>query len=424
MPLLSVSEIRERGQALLDQRTSASLPEWDGGVPSEAISIPKFEKPKVKKMSTPKKTLKLAFLDETSGQNPNFPIRKFDTHPNAYFKKGDRVTYFDHEAQNLAGTVVGHAAEDRVWVDWGRDVTQEDVDDLIKDKEWKFNLLEPAEDVEVPEFKPTDGRRAGKTAFWSGAPNWLGGQGWQNRPSWMGGRGSYEQQYDTQLNQGQVPNQLRYPEIQNSLLKAGMNPRVLEQLAGALDKIQLSVLQRHQAQQQAQNAIINQQVQQGDWSNITKNTNPNQLQFGGDTFNGSNLKVKSPSTLPSAIPVAPPLAYYPQASPPVPMVASKAAAWRKAGLNELRFQANALEALGHPDLADTVKRAALVAASVSFLYRDPKTRKASASSESQGAIRTASALILATAQLLRDQKLQEPANSIENAFVASLTYER
>ena len=69
--------------------------------------------------------------DESSGRNPNVPIRLYDTKPNARFSVGSEVTYLDSKLMKVRGTVLGHVAEDRVLVQWPNEVMQEDVEDLV-----------------------------------------------------------------------------------------------------------------------------------------------------------------------------------------------------------------------------------------------------------------------------------------------------
>jgi len=91
------------------------------------------------------KTARKAAPDEYSGLNPNTPIRIYDTHPNQRFEIGDQVLLIDFEEPRVLGRVIGHAAEDRVWIQWPHTVSQEDVDDIISTKEWAYGFLDDSD---------------------------------------------------------------------------------------------------------------------------------------------------------------------------------------------------------------------------------------------------------------------------------------
>lgn len=78
---------------------------------------------------------RIAAPDEFSGRNPNVPINLYDTHPNARFSVGSDVTFLDDKWMKVRGTVLGHAAEDRLWVQWPNSVSQEDAEELVAFRE-------------------------------------------------------------------------------------------------------------------------------------------------------------------------------------------------------------------------------------------------------------------------------------------------
>lgn len=69
--------------------------------------------------------------DAFSGRNPNTPINLYDIKPNARFPVGSKVTFVDSEWLKVRGTVLGHAAEDRLWVQMPNEVIQADVEDVV-----------------------------------------------------------------------------------------------------------------------------------------------------------------------------------------------------------------------------------------------------------------------------------------------------
>ena len=76
--------------------------------------------------------------NETSGRNPNTPIRLYDTHPNQRFAVYDEVVPLDPDETDWKGTVLGHVAEDRLLVQWQDVVTQVDASEVVRTREWKF----------------------------------------------------------------------------------------------------------------------------------------------------------------------------------------------------------------------------------------------------------------------------------------------
>ena len=73
--------------------------------------------------------------DEFSGRNMNTPITLYDTHPNRRFPVGSVVTFVDDTYLRLRGTVLGHAAEDRLWVQWPSEIRQMDVEEVVNNDE-------------------------------------------------------------------------------------------------------------------------------------------------------------------------------------------------------------------------------------------------------------------------------------------------
>jgi len=61
----------------------------------------------------------------------NVPIHLFDIKPNARFPVGSEVTFVDDKWLKIRGTVLGHAAEDRLWVQMPNSIEQLDVEDVV-----------------------------------------------------------------------------------------------------------------------------------------------------------------------------------------------------------------------------------------------------------------------------------------------------
>jgi hypothetical protein len=98
---------------------------------------------------------------------PQDPIKIYDTHPNKRFAVGDRVVPLDPEEPPVIGVVIGHSAEDRVWVEWGagRIASQEDVDEIIGAHEWSFlHGMVGSGNVNRPRMPATNGMDRTKLA--------------------------------------------------------------------------------------------------------------------------------------------------------------------------------------------------------------------------------------------------------------------
>ena len=80
--------------------------------------------------------------DPFSGRNMNTPINLYDIKPNARFPVGSKVTFVDSRWMKIRGTVLGHAAEDRLWVQWPNETAQMDTEEVV-------GLDEATERVEV-----------------------------------------------------------------------------------------------------------------------------------------------------------------------------------------------------------------------------------------------------------------------------------
>jgi hypothetical protein len=65
----------------------------------------------------------------------NTPITLYDTHPNQRFPVGSVVTFIDDTYLRLRGTVLGHAAEDRLWVQWPNEIRQVDTEEVVGNDE-------------------------------------------------------------------------------------------------------------------------------------------------------------------------------------------------------------------------------------------------------------------------------------------------
>jgi hypothetical protein len=78
---------------------------------------------------------RIAAPDEFSGRNMNTPIILYDIKPNQRFPVGSVVTFIDDTFLRLRGTVLGHAAEDRLWVQWPTEIRQMDTDEVVSNDE-------------------------------------------------------------------------------------------------------------------------------------------------------------------------------------------------------------------------------------------------------------------------------------------------
>lgn len=83
-------------------------------------------------------TTRTAVPDEFSGQNPNTPIRHYDTHPNRRLAIGEEVIPLDPAEPPVRGMVLGYIAEDRLLVQWPHTASQMDCDEVIGVREWSF----------------------------------------------------------------------------------------------------------------------------------------------------------------------------------------------------------------------------------------------------------------------------------------------
>jgi len=167
--------------------------------------------------------------------NPNTPIRTYDTHPNRRFEVGDEVLLLDDTDVRVTGTVIGHAAEDRVWVDWPTEMRQEDVQDIIAFKEWPYAHRQA-------------GKRKAADANFGWYPRSLGGEGIPQIPmipkSWQPWtKGTYEQQFKQEANY----NPLQQEAVRGFLLKAGMSEPDVDLLAKTYE----TALQSKRQQQNA-----------------------------------------------------------------------------------------------------------------------------------------------------------------------------
>lgn len=75
-----------------------------------------------------------------SGQNPNTPMQVWDTHPNRRFAVGEEVIPVDPSDVPITGQVIGHCAEDRIWVRWAHGIIdQQDVTDVMAKREYSLD---------------------------------------------------------------------------------------------------------------------------------------------------------------------------------------------------------------------------------------------------------------------------------------------
>lgn len=83
----------------------------------------------------------VASPDAFSGRNFNSPVMLYDTHPNKRFVVGEDVIPISGGAikgMPVRGQVLGHAAEDRLWVKWPTEIAQEDVSDVMALREYEY----------------------------------------------------------------------------------------------------------------------------------------------------------------------------------------------------------------------------------------------------------------------------------------------
>jgi hypothetical protein len=64
----------------------------------------------------------------------------YDTHPNKRFVVGEDVIPITGAMRGMPvrGTVLGHCAEDRLWVKWPTEISQEDVSDVLPFREYEY----------------------------------------------------------------------------------------------------------------------------------------------------------------------------------------------------------------------------------------------------------------------------------------------
>lgn len=168
------------------------------------------------KMATKTKKRK-ATPDEGSGHNLNSPVKLFSTHPNRRFALGDMVLMIDPEEPNVLGKVLGHVAEDRVWVQWPTTASQEDVEDLIATHEWSFGPRSSyGSQLERDQDKTTASRKAfGPFNQWNPFNNPK--SQFQKSPS--------------------TYNPLRQPQVIKYLENVGLNKQDVDYFAGEYDRV-------------------------------------------------------------------------------------------------------------------------------------------------------------------------------------------
>lgn len=89
-----------------------------------------------KRLTARKPSQRIAAPDDSSGHNPNTPIKLYDLKPNSRFIIGEEVIPLDEEAVFFKGLVLGHVAEDRVLVQFGPEIIQMDVDEILPIREY------------------------------------------------------------------------------------------------------------------------------------------------------------------------------------------------------------------------------------------------------------------------------------------------
>lgn len=334
----------------------------------------------------------------TTGHNPNVPIRTFDTHPVDYFPIGCTVLPLDLSEPPVRGHVIGHVAEDRLLVDWGRLVDQHDVDEVIKTDEWNVqgalrNLSRGSHPLHPPQ---QNGHKSMKKV---GSSNRL--SFWETRPPWLfGGRGPYQKQYEDIRKTGVLPNQLKYPEVYNLLLRTGMNPKMVQRLQGVVDQLNTYYMQKQPkptaygfgkgpAPRNLRLVPQQQQVPQ-----------PTQMQTVGQTYQ----------------PVMQPV-----------QTGMAAAKKREAGIRDLLYQASVLDATKYGEWAESIRTAADVASALDDLWQDRQSRQASRDKLATTAWQNSIKRVLAVTNKMRNlggEDYIQQADQIERSLVNALTYER
>src|SRR4051812_22055432 len=78
--------------------------------------------------------------DAFSRRNFNTPIILYDTHPNKRFLVGEDVILINSASGGMPvrGQVLGHCADDRVWIRWPSEIMQEDVSDILPLREYEY----------------------------------------------------------------------------------------------------------------------------------------------------------------------------------------------------------------------------------------------------------------------------------------------
>jgi len=332
------------------------------------------------------KTSVKAAPDETSGMNPNTPIRIYDTHPNQRFDLGDQVLKIDFEEPRVLGRVLGHAAEDRIWVQWPHTVSQEDVDDVISTREWAYGFLDD------PDYRlQGKKRRAGRKAF---MPR------------------SYQQQQ-----QPSTYNPLRLPEVESFLENAGLARADVQNFASQYDKALELKTQKQNVQWEKM--LQGQQVQEGFQQPV---------EFGQQMALPWQMKQKAPA--PGQVPLPSPAAPAPAPLPAfrgIPQQYAPTSASRRKGGQILLRTANLLRGLGHRKAAQVIRATADVAAALENLYKSKKTRKASRDKTAQRAMGVAILATLGITEILRTSKkagLKRAADDVDLALIQSLAYPR
>jgi len=349
------------------------------------------------------KTSVKAAPNETSGVNPNTPIRIYDTHPNQRFDLGDQVLKIDFEEPRVLGRVLGHIAEDRIWVQWPHTVSQEDVDDVISTREWAYGFLDDS-DYRLQGKK----RRAGREAL---MPRSWGGSG---VPQWMGGAGSYQQQ---QQQQPSTYNPLRLPEVESFLENAGLARVDVQNFASQYDKALELKTQKQNVQWEKM--LQGQQVQEGFQQPI---------EFGQQMALPWQMKQKAPA--PGQVPLPSPAAPAPAPLPAfrdVPQQYAPTSASRRKGGQTLFRIANLLRGLGHRKAAQVIMATTDVVTALENLYKNKKTRKASQDKIARRAMGVAILATLGITEILRTSKkagLKRAADDVDLALIQSLAYPR
>jgi hypothetical protein len=216
--------------------------DWNKGF----FSLAQYPQPGGDTLTFSRRRPRKANPNEFSGQNPSVPVQRYDTHPNERFNVGDAVVSLAQTEQVLTGVVKERVAEDRVLVDWGVTLKQEDVDDLVR-------TGDSGKDAEGKEGVKASRRLALLPQSWGGT----------GIPTQLGGRGTYQQQFNQDPRSYNPLNQL---PVQQFLQRSGIPKQDLAILSQFYGKMR----DKYHDYQDRRNQAANQAFLSGDVGALTR----------------------------------------------------------------------------------------------------------------------------------------------------------